>query len=76
MQSSPNSSWLTTASGGFRFTDMDLLAPYQKGYTVFMIYENAIEDPSPIDRIRFIFQGNNLVAIIHSRDPAWIFYPL
>lgn len=34
----------------------------------FMIYENAIDDPSPLDRIRLVFENNNLIAIIHSRD--------
>ena len=32
-----------------------------------MIYESTIDDPSPMDRIRFIFRNTELIAIVHTR---------
>ena len=32
-----------------------------------MIYESAIEDPSPLDRLRLLFDNGQLIAIVHNR---------
>jgi hypothetical protein len=32
-----------------------------------MIYESAIEDPSPLDRLRLLFDDGQLIAIVHNR---------
>ena len=37
-------------------------------YETLMVLENIVDDPSPIDRIRLIFQESKLVAIVHSRN--------
>lgn len=37
-------------------------------YDTYMVHESILDDPSPLDRIRLIFQAEKLVAIIHSRD--------
>lgn len=34
----------------------------------FHIYGSWIEDPSPIDRIRLMFEGDKLISIIHERE--------
>lgn len=34
----------------------------------FMIYGAWIDDPSPIDRIRLVFESNKLIAVIHERE--------
>jgi hypothetical protein len=34
----------------------------------YMIYGAWIDDPSPIDRIRLIFESNNLIAVVHERE--------
>ncbi len=36
-------------------------------YETLMVSENIIDDPSPIDRVRLIFEENKLIAIVHSR---------
>lgn len=45
---------------GLRIRDMDK-------YKTYMIYESIIDDPSPLDRIRLVFENENLIAVIHSR---------
>ncbi len=52
----------------FDFTKHGLLASLDKNYSEYMIYENWIDDPSPMDRIRLIFSDSKLKAIIHTRD--------
>jgi hypothetical protein len=37
-------------------------------YDTYMIYESILDDISPLDRIRLIFEGEKLIAIVHSRD--------
>lgn len=37
-------------------------------YVTYMVHESSLDDVSPLDRIRLIFQGQKLVAIVHSRD--------
>lgn len=51
----------------FQYTD-GLIIPGYEHLTTYMIYENAIDDLSPLDRIRLVFEDNNLIAIIHSRE--------
>ena len=51
---------------GFKTTG--LLKRFNENYTEYMIYENWIDDPSPMDRIRLIFEDLKLIAIIHTRD--------
>lgn len=34
----------------------------------YMIYGALIDDPSPIDRIRLVFDSNELIAVIHERE--------
>jgi hypothetical protein len=51
----------------FHYTD-GLEIPNYGNLTTYMIYENAIDDPSPLDRIRLVFEDNKLIAIIHSRE--------
>lgn len=34
----------------------------------FLVYGIWIEDPSPIDRVRLIFESNELIAVIHERE--------
>ena len=51
----------------FDFDEVEFL-DLESGYKEYMIYENWIDDPSPMDRIRLLFKKNNLVAIIHTRD--------
>ena len=36
-------------------------------YDTYMIYESIVEDISPLDRIRLIFEDEKLIAIVHSR---------
>lgn len=36
--------------------------------TTYMVHESTLDDPSPLDRIRLIFQGEELIAIVHSRN--------
>jgi len=50
------------------FRDSGLLKRFDKGFEEYMIYENWIDDPSPMDRIRLIFKNEILIAIIHTRD--------
>lgn len=51
----------------FRFRDSGILDRLVEGYEEQMIYESTIDDPSPMDRIRFIFSNTELVAIVHTR---------
>ena len=51
----------------FKFGKHGLLKYLAPTLTEYMIYENDIEDPSPIDRIRLIFEEQKLIAIVHSR---------
>jgi hypothetical protein len=37
-------------------------------YDTYMVYESTLDDPSPLDRVRLIFHGDELVAIVHSRE--------
>lgn len=52
----------------FKFENYGLLKNLAPSLTEYMIYENDIDDPSPIDRIRLIFEGQKLIAIVHSRN--------
>ncbi len=52
----------------FKFEKYGLLKELAPSLTEFMIYENDIDDPSPIDRIRLIFEDQKLIAIVHSRN--------
>lgn len=51
----------------FQYTD-GLVIPDYDFLTTYMIYENSIDDPSPLDRIRLVFENDALIAIIHSRE--------
>jgi hypothetical protein len=51
----------------FQYTD-GLDIPDYDNLKTYMIYENAIDDPSPLDRIRLVFENDKLIAIIHSRE--------
>ncbi len=46
---------------GLRIKDLDK-------YKTYMIYESILDDISPLDRIRLIFEGDMLISIVHSRD--------
>jgi hypothetical protein len=46
---------------GLKIKDLDK-------YDTYMIYESILDDISPLDRIRLIFEGEKLIAIVHSRD--------
>lgn len=39
----------------------------RKEYTEYIIYENWIEDLSPMDRLRLTFKNSKLISIIHTR---------
>ena len=52
----------------FKFENYGLLKNLAPNLTEYMIYENDIDDPSPLDRIRFIFEDQKLIGIVHSRD--------
>ncbi len=57
------------------FTDHIKEFKYEPSFAVFdmpeydavLIFENAIDDPSPMSRVRLIFNGEKLAAIDHSR---------
>ncbi|MEQ8474015.1 MAG: hypothetical protein RIC35_22655 [Marinoscillum sp.] len=51
----------------FKFRDSGILDRLVEGYEEQMIYESTVDDPSPMDRIRFIFSNTELVAIVHTR---------
>jgi hypothetical protein len=51
----------------FKFEKYGLLKDLAPALTEYMIYENDIDDPSPLDRIRLIFEDQKLIAIVHSR---------
>ncbi len=58
----------------FEFRKIGYLETLMPTLTEYMIYENDIDDPSPIDRLRFIFEEQTLIAIVHSRElktPDW-----
>lgn len=46
---------------GLEIKDMDK-------YKTYMIYESILNDISPLDRIRLIFEGEKLIGIVHSRE--------
>lgn len=52
----------------FDFFPYGLLHRFTYLYEEYAIYENWIDDISPMDRLRFIFEEKKLVAIIHTRD--------
>lgn len=37
-------------------------------YDTYMIYESILDDLSPLDRVRLIFESDKLIAIVHSRE--------
>lgn len=39
-------------------------------YVTYMIYESILDDISPLDRIRLIFEDQQLIAVVHSRNLA------
>jgi len=51
----------------FHFLNEDFLKGNYPSLTEYMIYENSIDDPSPMDRIRLVFENKILIAIIHTR---------
>ena len=59
----------------FQFRKSGLLKRFDEDFEEFMIYENWIDDPSPMDRIRFIFKDSTLIAIIYIRDIELKNYP-
>jgi hypothetical protein len=65
--SKPTREDLTNFISEFRFRDSGLLDRLVEGYDEKMIYESTVIDPSPMDRIRFIFKASELVAIVHTR---------
>lgn len=50
----------------FKFIQKGILKGSE--YTEFMIFEEWVDNPSPMDRMRFIFQDNKLIAIVHARN--------
>lgn len=52
----------------FKFEKYGLLKNLAPNLIEYMIHENDIDDLSPIDRIRLIFEGQKLIAIVHSRN--------
>jgi hypothetical protein len=46
---------------GLKIKDMDK-------YETYMIYESILDDISPLDRVRLIFEDEELIAIVHSRN--------
>lgn len=64
----PNFEQFRILINDFAFRQEGLLKEIYPKLTEYMIYENAIDDPSPIDRVRLIFENKNLIAIIHSRE--------
>lgn len=46
---------------GLKIKDMDW-------YVTYMIYESILNDSSPLDRIRLIFEQDTLIAVVHSRE--------
>lgn len=51
----------------FNYTD-GLAIKDMPHLTTYMVFENSIDDPSPLDRVRLIFKGDDLIAIVHSRN--------
>ena len=51
----------------FHYTE-GLSIPGYEHLTTYMIYETAIDDPSPLDRIRLLFEDNKLIGVVHSRE--------
>lgn len=58
---------LTNFITEFNFRTSGLLGKLNSRYEEQMIYESAINDPSPMDRIRLIFDDSKLIAIVHTR---------
>lgn len=52
----------------FEFIEHGLPIEGYENTEQFMIYGAWIDDPSPIDRIRLIFDSNQLIAIAHERE--------
>ncbi|WP_329904016.1 hypothetical protein [Porphyromonas pogonae] len=52
-----------SAFHSFDFKPFDIMSPYE-GY---LMYENWIEDPSPISRVLILFKDKNFVGLVHSR---------
>lgn len=52
----------------FDFQESGLLDRFDKEFEEYMIHENWIDDPSPMDRIRLILKDSELIAIVHTRD--------
>ncbi|WP_289056026.1 hypothetical protein [Carboxylicivirga marina] len=52
----------------FQFIEHGLPIEGYENTEQFMIYGAWIDDPSPIDRIRLIFDSNQLIAIAHERE--------
>ncbi len=46
---------------GLKIKDMDK-------YETYMTYESILDDISPLDRIRLIFEDKKLIAVVHSRN--------
>lgn len=51
----------------FKFDTSGFGSAYFPTLQELMIYENYVDDPSPLDRITLIFEDAELIAIIHSR---------
>ena len=68
---SNNTSNLSKASFETHFKDFQYLdglaVPGYAQLESLMIYESAIEDPSPLDRLRLLFDNGQLIAIVHNR---------
>lgn len=52
----------------FNFEKHGLKIEHYEHVEQYMIYDTFIDDPSPIDRIRLIFDSNKLIAVIHKRE--------
>jgi len=58
---------LTNFMAEFNFRTSGLLGKLDSRYEEHMIYESTIDDPSPMDRIRLVFDNSELIAIVHTR---------
>lgn len=65
--STPTRNDLSNFLAEFGFRDSGILDRLVDGYEEQMIYESTVIDPSPMDRIRFIFKASELIAIVHTR---------
>ncbi|HYG03616.1 MAG TPA: hypothetical protein VD927_14305 [Chryseosolibacter sp.] len=50
------------------FGYIDGLKLNDTAYKTYMIYESLLNDPSPLDRIRLIFEKERLIAIVHLKE--------